>query len=129
MFVFELDKFLKVSTVKPSRDVIKFTADSRDDFNGGKVSLGFEWLGHNDGAAVEVLHTKCDKIEPKADFKNAELRKVKWERVDMASMRQQTNVIGVVILIELVLLSLSLLHIIDPALFIPVHWIFGYRLA
>lgn len=108
-FCFYDARVLKTSIVKASRDVIKFDVKNRTEWHHetdpdkffDDVELEFKWLGHTDGAVVEVLHTKCDKIELEADFKNTKLRKIKWMNINLDFQKQVTWMIAPMIIITL----------------------------
>lgn len=91
---FRSAQVLKVTVLRRSRDAITFEADlviPFDDANDAECAeLRFDWLGHGDGATVEVLHTKCDDATLTAEFKNTRIHRLIWGNVNLGELWQMT---------------------------------------
>lgn len=62
---------------KPSKEAIKFSAKQIVKDSDNAIELHFRYLGHNDGAIVEIWHTKCDQIFPSGDIMNVDITQLK----------------------------------------------------
>jgi len=62
---------------KTSKEAIRFSAKQVVKGGDNAIELYFRYLGHNDGAVIEVWHTECDTIDDSGDIMNVEIRKLK----------------------------------------------------
>lgn len=58
---------------KPSKEPIKFTARQVVQDGDDSIRVGFRYLGHNDGATIEVLHTEAKSIFITGDIMDTEI--------------------------------------------------------
>lgn len=113
---FRSARVLKVTVLETSRDAIKFEAtrgmafdeSEADEFE--RVYLEYEWLGHGDGATVEVLHTKCENVTLTAQFKNTRIYRLRWENVNRQALTQNTWLLAFLVVLSLVMWILTLVR-------------------
>lgn len=67
-------QILREPTVnKPSKEPIKFTARQVVQNGDDSIRVGFRYLGRNDGATIEVLHTEANSIFTTGDVMDAKI--------------------------------------------------------
>jgi len=64
--------------LKSSNAAIKFSAKQTDKGGDNAIKLSFDYLDHNDGAVVEVLHTKSQEITRSGTIKGADRKRIDY---------------------------------------------------
>lgn len=76
-FHFRNAEILKEPVVKANRNVTGFSARQEEN----AIQLDFKWLGHHDGATIEVWHSRSELISCSGEVKNVKVTQV--EKTDI----------------------------------------------
>lgn len=92
-------KVLREPSLVPNRDVIRFTQKLITKEEYSLVQLDFLYLDHNDGAVVEVLHTKCEEITCSGNIIGTEIGEFKgYDERSRSFVRNREAVMGTMLL-------------------------------
>lgn len=92
-------KILREPFLIPNRDVIKFTQKLITKKEDSLLKLNFLYLDHNDGAVIEVLHTKCEEITCSGNIIGAEIGRFKgYDERSRSFVRNKEAFLGAMML-------------------------------
>lgn len=126
---FKGSKILREPCLIPNRDVIRFTKKLITKKADSLLKLNFLYLDHNDGAVIEVLHTKCEEITCSGNIIGAEIGRFKgYDERSMSFFRNREALMGAM---SLGMLGTVILigSIIEPVREEPPRRLFEYILA
>ncbi len=88
-------KIIREPSLFPSRDVIRFAQKVKTKGKDSLVQLSFGYLDHNDGAVIEILHSKCEEITFSGNIIGSEIGKFKeYDKRSRSFVRNKEAFIG-----------------------------------
>ena len=118
--------------LKPSKEAIKFSAKQIVKDGDNAIELSFRYLGHNDGAVVEVLHTESQKITPSGDIIGADRKRIDYigeflppRPLELRRLLREYRMLGLFGVVMLVVTLVVLLVIAEDVLLLAFLLLIG----
>ncbi len=106
---FQGSKILCKPDIIPNKEAIQFSAKRTLKGKDSFLQLDFRYLGHNDGAVIDILHTKAEKIDKcSGDLKEVDITKMEGFDQHLPPFYRSQYVMTPIIMVSMTIILLNM---------------------